>query len=237
MLLANGVRAGGGPMRFNGGNSALAVERSYFSTLALIQGFNVSEATVVAGQSIANTSGRPSGVRHPQAWVLAVKGGGFKSFRRAKADLTGSALAELGFPRQAAADMALEATATGGAVASGSGTGAMDFEAASTIVATLSSASAGDMVLEGQAALGADASLGSTGAMSLDGSAEIMGIGFFSATTADQGGGGLTPADLLAVASAVLDAAAAAPIAANVKKVNDLDVDGSGTEGDPWGPV
>lgn len=39
----------------------------------------------------------------------------------------------------------------------------------------------------------------------------------------------ITVADILA-------GAAATPIAANVKKVNDLDVVGAGTEADPWGP-
>lgn len=38
-------------------------------------------------------------------------------------------------------------------------------------------------------------------------------------------------------ASAVINAATAAPIAANIKQVNDTDVAGSGTELDPWGPT
>ncbi len=40
----------------------------------------------------------------------------------------------------------------------------------------------------------------------------------------------ITVADILA-------GAAADPIAANIKEVNDLVVDGAGTEADPWGPV
>lgn len=38
-------------------------------------------------------------------------------------------------------------------------------------------------------------------------------------------------------ASATLAAAATTPIAANIKQVNSLAVDGAGTESDPWGPV
>lgn len=43
--------------------------------------------------------------------------------------------------------------------------------------------------------------------------------------------------DYNALAAAILAAAAADPIAANVKQVNDIDIDGSGTSGDPWGPI
>ncbi len=39
------------------------------------------------------------------------------------------------------------------------------------------------------------------------------------------------------VADAILAAAQATPIHSNVKEVNDLTVDGTGTESDPWGPV
>lgn len=38
-------------------------------------------------------------------------------------------------------------------------------------------------------------------------------------------------------ATAVLSAATTTPIAANIKQVNSLSVDGSGTEADPWGPA
>lgn len=50
--------------------------------------------------------------------------------------------------------------------------------------------------------------------------------------TASSGG-----VDLAALAAAVLAAAEANPIHANVKEVNSLTVDGTGTESDPWGPV
>lgn len=43
--------------------------------------------------------------------------------------------------------------------------------------------------------------------------------------------------DYAALAAAILAAAAIDPIASNVKQVNDLDIDGSGTSGDPWKPA
>lgn len=50
-------------------------------------------------------------------------------------------------------------------------------------------------------------------------------------------GSGVTSQDKIDIAGAVLTAAAAAPISSNIKQVNDLTVDGAGSEADPWGPV
>jgi hypothetical protein len=51
----------------------------------------------------------------------------------------------------------------------------------------------------------------------------------------DSGGGSVyTPAQ---IATAVLEAAAVAPIQSDIAKVNGVDVDGTGTSIDPWGPV
>lgn len=49
-------------------------------------------------------------------------------------------------------------------------------------------------------------------------------------------GSGVTSQDKTDIATEVLNAAAAAPIAANIKKVADTTVNGSGTGADPWGP-
>jgi hypothetical protein len=43
--------------------------------------------------------------------------------------------------------------------------------------------------------------------------------------------------DYAALAAAILAAAEIDPIAANIKQVNAIDIDGAGTSGDPWGPV
>jgi len=45
---------------------------------------------------------------------------------------------------------------------------------------------------------------------------------------------GMTPEQ---IAAAILAAAQATPIHSDIKKVNSVTVDGSGTSGDPWGPV
>lgn len=47
---------------------------------------------------------------------------------------------------------------------------------------------------------------------------------------------GYTAPDNAGIAAAVLSAAQTTPIQANIKKVNDITVTGSGTTPDPWGP-
>lgn len=49
--------------------------------------------------------------------------------------------------------------------------------------------------------------------------------------------GTLIAPDAATIAAAVLAAAATTPIHADIRKVNNVTVDGTGTSGDPWGPV
>ena len=50
------------------------------------------------------------------------------------------------------------------------------------------------------------------------------------------GGANIITGDIADIPAAVLAAASAAPMAANIKQVNDVTVNGSGTAGAPWGP-
>lgn len=186
MLIGNGVRAGGGPMRYHGGNSALAVDRARFATAALAMGFNLGEATVVAGESIANAYGIPAGVRHPQAWVLPVKGGAIKSYRRAVVSVESSANGEMGFPRAAASAVNVSAQAAGGLVASMVSLATISVASQAAIVATLSSGGTATITVDAAAAIEADASIGATAAIAVDAHSELMGIGYFTSTTVDN---------------------------------------------------
>lgn len=60
---------------------------------------------------------------------------------------------------------------------------------------------------------------------------ETPGIAIGYSTT---GGTGPTAAE---IAAAILAAAQITPIYSDIRKVNNLSVNGSGTDGDPWGPV
>jgi hypothetical protein len=55
-------------------------------------------------------------------------------------------------------------------------------------------------------------------------------------TAPDNAGIAAVP-DAVTNAAAVVAAATATPLAANIKQVNDVTVDGTGADGDPWGPV
>jgi hypothetical protein len=55
-------------------------------------------------------------------------------------------------------------------------------------------------------------------------------------TAPDNAGIAAIP-DAATNAAAVVAAATATPLAANIKQVNDVTVDGTGADGDPWGPV
>lgn len=63
-------------------------------------------------------------------------------------------------------------------------------------------------------------------------SAGISGIGRIAASLSI--GSRPTAEDII---SALYAAAAVNPLPSNIKQVNDYDVDGAGTTGDPWGPV
>lgn len=52
-----------------------------------------------------------------------------------------------------------------------------------------------------------------------------------------SGGVSLTPADINAIAAAVLAALQATAIPVNVTQVNSIQIKGSGVIGDTWGPV
>lgn len=80
MLVGDGVRFGGQPMRTLGGAAAGAVERSRWALSGATGNFFAGEATVVAGASIADQNGFPSGVEHPYAWKMSIKGGGLACF-------------------------------------------------------------------------------------------------------------------------------------------------------------
>lgn len=267
MLICTGVRAGGGPYRYSGANSALAVDRNKFATAALAMGFNLGAATVVSSASIANASGIPAGVRHPQAWVLPVKGGGIKSYKRTDILIDGTAVGELGFPRSGAATITIDASAAGGLIVGATGTATISIDGSAVIVGSITGSGKTTITLDAAAVIGAIASVTGVATLTIDGHSSIMGLGYMTGSTIETAE--LTPAgiaaavwnellaahtgdgtagkalglassggvDYDALAAAILAAAQVAPIHADLRKVNAIAVDGAGTELDPWGPV
>ncbi len=265
MLLANGVRAGGGPYRFSGGAGALAIDRARAASAALAMGFSAGEATVVAGESVANIHGIPSGTR--RGWVLPVKGGAIKSWRRADIGVDGAAAGELGYPAAGSASISIDGSVIGGLIVGATGTAIIAIDGAAAIVATLNSTGTATIGIDGSAVLGAIATMTGEATIHIDGAAEVLGLGYMTGTTVESGA--LTPAgiaaevwkalaaqfntpgtmghklntataggvDLNALAAAVVAALDATAIPVDVRQVNGTPLAGSGVVGDEWGPA
>lgn len=184
MLITNGVRYGGGPMRFEGGVNAASINRgmSPGQTPAGYLNFNHGEAT--AGGA-APAFGLPSGVRHPATWMMGETGGAIKSYRLAGAAIDAAASGELGYPRAASASFAIDASAVGGLIVGATGTATISIDGTAAIVASLNSTGTGTVTITAAAALGALASLTGSGTVTLDGSAALMGLGYMTGTTVE----------------------------------------------------
>lgn len=196
-----------------------------------VSGTNRSR-NITAGQGItSDLVGIPSGARHPIAWVMPQKAGALSSTNLA----IGSSTVTLSM----AAGRNIAATSTGAATG----------QATLQLVVSMVGTAAGIATVTGNilAALGMSGS--STGSGTATGTINALawayGVaeGTSTATLTRYATGRLygaiTPYTELSpqsLASAVLDAASTAPIAANIKKVNDYSVTGDGNT-TPWGPV
>lgn len=209
----------------------------------------------------------PQGVRPPIAWLMAREGGGISSYRRTDVTVDGNATGELGYPADGTATIVIDGSAVGGLIVGATGTATIAIDGTAAIVATLNSTGQTTITIDGAAAMGAIASLTGTATLTIDGSAEIMGLGYMTGSTLQteeltpasiatavwnallanhQGDGSAGKAlstastggvDLNALAAAVLAAAEATPIHADLRKILGDPFGGDGTEANPWGPL
>lgn len=212
-------------------------------------------------------AGRPIGALHPSSWMLPQKPGALSSHNEAQGSSTTTLSLASGRNIAASADgasttqatlqlvVSLAGTSAGSAAVSGnvaaSLTAAGSTAAVSTAAATISALAWAYGTTEG----GCAASLTPYATGRLYGSIspftelspenlaasvwESLAASFNDAgtmgnklNTASSGG-----VDLGALADAVLAAAAATPIASNIKQVNDITVTGDGQTGTEWGPA
>jgi hypothetical protein len=198
MLINNGIRHGGGPMRFEGGPNAYTsnVQTQPAQTPAGYFNFNHGEATA---SSVASAFGNPSGARHPATWNMGEVGGAIKSYKRTDIAINATSSGELGYPATGSTTFTIDATATGGLIVGATGTATITINGTAAIVATLNTTGTATISIDGNAALGAIASLTGTGTIGIEGHAAIMGIGYMTGTTVESG---LTPTG---IANAVLN--------------------------------
>jgi hypothetical protein len=211
MLVGNGMRFGGQPMRTMGGASAGSQERARWLLSGALRNFYAGEASVSA------TSAIPNGHLHPSAWILPTKPGGMATYTstygtgdvtygnlagglNAEADLTGSggiSTAAIAWIIVATAALAGAGTITAGitgkleAVAglTGSANVSGTLNAVVDIAATI--AANGDLAASLAGALEAAAGLAGSGDL-------IGAVSALGAITADLTGGGGASGDMLA---------------------------------------
>lgn len=206
----------------------------------------------------------PSGFYAGRAFFSPQKAGRMTS--RPSFSLGGTATGTQGLPGSGSADIILSASGIGGLIAGGVGTATITITSTGSIVATTGTTGSSTISLGAVANPGAIGWLVGDSTLTITGEMISYAKGFMQGTTEDQGltvagitnsvwnailanyntagtaGKALSTAgsggvDLEALAAAILAAAEVTPIHADTRKVNGIMVDGSGTTGDPWGPV
>lgn len=177
MLVGNGVRLSSNPMRQLAGPLAGAIDRAGWAQAGARLNFYKGEATVIAGASIANRSGFPSGVRHPASWSLPIKGGGMSARFESVISLAGAAALVGGVTTTGTADLSLAASATGSLLAAMSGSSTITIGGTGFASASLNGSGSATITVGGTALLGALAGGIATGALQITGSASILPTG------------------------------------------------------------
>ena len=163
-----------------------------------------------------------------KSYVFAVKSGGLTAF--SGLTVTPAATGVLGLPGTGSADFAFTvADLIGQLISSGSGTAAMSINVAN-LVLTGSVSGAGSSLFSltsNTPILGALAGAYATATMTFNGTLSPYAIGSMTGNTVS--GGVLTEASIIAAMNAN-------PPGVNIKKVNDVTVNGTGATGNEWGP-
>lgn len=212
MLLNSGVRIGGGPMRTLGGAGALTVERWGWEQRGATLNIYAGEATVIAGSSIANWLGAPSGYLNPGSWSLPIKPGGMTSRNRIAGTGTLSATGAAGWDTSSTITGAgsVSASLVGAFIASASvsGTGA--------IVVTLTALGNVDAALTGAGTVASDASAAAILAAALAGAGDLSGTASASVSMVSSIDGAATiTADILGAAGLTAGLTGAGAISAD----------------------
>lgn len=227
-LICNGSHQLSGLNRIFGAVGAYGLG-SVFDRNGTAKAFDSGEHAV---SGVTSRNSRPAGARHPVAWKLPTKAGGLASHNEAEGSSTASLSLASGRNLAATADGSSTAAATLQLVVSLQGSSAGVATAAGNVLAALGMAGSG--------------AAGSTAAATIGALAWAVGEAAGSSTatlTRYATGrlyGSITPYTELSpqtLAAAVIDAAEASPIAADIRKVNAYAVTGNGQTGSEWGPA
>lgn len=222
MLVGNRSVLHKSPGRFLSGTVA-SIDRSAFSKPGMLRSAHFS---LLAGV--------PNGHLAPSAWLLPRAGGALSSANFAGLALGAAGAGVLGMPGTGGASFIVAfAAAAGQLIVSGSGTAGMVVSSNTPLLtASLAGVGAAAFTLGAAGTLGALAGGAGMAAIAISGALVPYAIGSMQGSTVDAG---VLTAD--AIAARVLSAAAAAPIAADVRRVNAYAVTGDGQTGSEWGPA
>ncbi len=163
-------------------------------------------------------------------WMMPVTAGAISSANDAELSFAPVASGALGLPGDGAADFSINfADATGGLISSGDGTATLTITTTATVLATRSGDGSADFsITTNTPLLGALGWVAATGAFSVTGTLTSYALGFMEGSTASSGA--LT-------AESILAAMNANPPGVNVKKVNDVTIQGAGVPGNSMRPL
>ena len=219
MLIGNHSVLHKSPVRFINGREALL--RSNFSKHGMIRN---------AFEQFDAKSAIPYGHLSPSAWVLPKTAGGMSSRNVTGLSIAVTGLAYGGVTSPGTASITFTvADAAGQLISSGTGSASMTFTVADALLtASLNGeGSASFTITTNTPLLGALAGGTGTASMVFAGTLLPYAIGSMSGSTVDN---------TVLTTDALLAAMNAAPPSVNVKKVNDVTVNGTGAPGDYWGP-
>lgn len=220
MLKQNGTLFAQYPVKRTGG--VLCQTRPLFSTTRNSYAGGFSRLSAI-----------PNGHLAPSAWVLPIAAGFMSAYTGTSFQISGTGAGALGVNIAGTASFAIDfAPATGSLVVSGAGTASFSIIGSASALAILFGSGSASFAISADGSVTAIGWQEASGSMTFSGSLTPYAIGSMSGTTIDAS---TLTADAIAVA--VLAAAQSTPIHSNIKQVNSIDVDGSGTAGDPWGPV
>lgn len=163
-----------------------------------------------------------------KAYIFAVQSGGLAAYSDLRVD--GSATGGLGLPGEGSSSLTFMVDdATGQLISSGNGTATFTFSSLPLLLtASLGGTGSSTFAITTNVPLlGAQANAIATTTVTFNGTLVPYAVGSLAGSTIDTTT--LTAASLLAAMNA-------SPPAVNIKKVNDVPVNGTGTTGDEWGP-
>jgi hypothetical protein len=229
-LHQNGYRDNIGIFRFAG---ATVSNGAYPSTLPINTHLTGACRNISAGQGITDDKvGVPMGANHPGAWLIPQKAGALSSHNRARGEATATLSMVAGRNLAATSDGTTTAAASLQLVVSLTGTSDGVATATGNVQAALGMAGS---------ASGSGSVTGTIGALAWAyGEAAGSCTATLNRYATGRLYGSITPYTELSpqtLAAAVIAAAEADPITANVARVNGYTVGGNGQSGTEWGPA